>query len=75
MATWSVVEVNGMPCRLDPYINKDTMFDDMRQRVGLDGLFRCKSGAADYVYRITRYGYQRIAGKTPIDRRRTGRGS
>jgi hypothetical protein len=74
MAYWTVTEINGMPCTASMliYPNKNAMFEDMRVRVGLDGLFRCR-GPGDYVYRITKNGYDRIAGETPLRQRRDGR--
>ena len=76
---WSVTEKNGEP--VDPaevFANKGAMFTTMRERLGLDGEFRCESGAGGggryaYAYRVTAHGFDRIEGITPPERRRTGR--
>lgn len=69
MKWWSKVDGDVFEFR-----NKSSMFDRQRAALGLGGVFSARNTAgADYTWKITQYGYERIVGETPEHMRRTGR--
>ena len=58
---------------LGGFPNQNEMLAGMRVVLGLGGKFRCTDGVASYAYEITKWGYDRIEGVTPVERQRAGR--
>lgn len=72
MAAWTAGTDEG--ATLGEYRSKDAMFEDLRNRLGIDGEFSCVSSqGAFYAYKITKYGYHATERSIPDVLHRTGR--